>query len=40
MHEQWAWIIIHVHYSCSSGIQPKMSGPGPASKKKISKILF
>jgi hypothetical protein len=35
MHEQWAWIIIHAHCSCSRGLRPRyffLAGSGPVPK--------
>jgi hypothetical protein len=38
MHEQWAWIIIYAHCSCSSGIRPRFfCMPGLAQFQKFSK---
>jgi hypothetical protein len=41
MHEQWAWIIIHVHCSCNSGLRPRfVFEPGLARFQKLSKKYF
>jgi hypothetical protein len=42
MHEQWAWIIIHAHCPCSSGLRPRFCffWPGLAQFKKTFKKIY